>query len=466
MLIVEPKFKPELDTKFLPASLWNREFRRLVDECVGKRMVTLQVTRPDQTSYERTEMILPDEEKFRELNWRFCERLVKSLLWIWGGSRIRIAGAPEIMERLKACYSPGGERAFDAEFMGMSVFREPFEVSSNLLVSGNDQESPSSVSRVRGGCRIGFDLGGSDRKCAALIDGEVVFSEEVAWDPYFQTDPNYHLEGIADSLERAARHLPRVDAIGGSAAGVYIDNEPRLGSLFRGVAKKDFEAKVRPVFHELQKKWGGIPFVVANDGDVTALAGAISLGRNRVLGLSFGTSEAAGYVDRSGRITGWLNELAFVPVDYRKIAPTDEWSGDRGCGVQYLSQQGVGRLLPETGIPVKEGTSLPDRLVRVQECMEKGDDRAAAVYRTLGVYLGYSVAHYADFYDIEKLIMVGRVTSGEGGQVMQAHAEKVLETEFPQLARKISISMPDEKMKRHGQAVAAASLPVVEGVLL
>ncbi|MGE9291614.1 MAG: ROK family protein, partial [Puniceicoccales bacterium] len=309
-LIVSPRFKPELDPTFLPASLWNREFRRLADECVGRRTVNLQVTRPDQTTYQRTLVLLPDEPKFQELNWRYCERLVKSMLWVCGGNRVRISGAPEISAKLKACYCAGGEREFDAEFMGVSVFREPFAVSQQMLLSGRDQEPSNPAVRAQKGCRIGFDLGGSDRKCAAMIDGEVVFSEEIEWDPYFQKDPDYHIKGIADSLERAARHLPRVDAIGGSAAGVYIDNEPRLGSLFRGVGKDDFEKKVRTIFHDLQKEWGGIPFVVANDGDVTALAGAISMGKNRVLGLSFGTSEAAGYVDGSGRITGWLNELA------------------------------------------------------------------------------------------------------------------------------------------------------------
>ena len=68
---------------------------------------------------------------------------------------------------------------------------------------------------------------------AALIDGRVVWSEETEWDPYHQPDPDYHWSGIMDSLRRAAEHLPRVDAIGGSAAGVYVDSQVKFSSLFR-----------------------------------------------------------------------------------------------------------------------------------------------------------------------------------------------------------------------------------------
>jgi predicted NBD/HSP70 family sugar kinase len=216
------------------------------------------------------------------------------------------------------------------------------------------------------GCRIGFDIGGSDRKAAALIDGKVVFSEETPWDPYFQKDPSYHIEGINDSLKRAAAHLPRVDAIGGSAAGIYVNNEVRVASLFRGIPAEVFETDIRKLFFTLQARWGGIPFEVANDGEVAALAGSMALGDNAVLGISMGTSQAGGYVKPGGEITPWLNELAFAPVDYRKGAPVDEWSGDAGCGVQYFSQQAVARLADKAGFTFDAGMPAPERLVAVQ----------------------------------------------------------------------------------------------------
>lgn len=175
-----------------------------------------------------------------------------------------------------------------------------------------------------------------------------------------------------------------------------------------------------------------------------------------------GSSQAAGYVNRQGNITPWLNELAFAPVDYNPAAPVDEWSGDYGCGVQYFSQQGVGRLIPASGLKVDLAQPLPEKLVAVQQAMAAGDDRAAAIYETIGVYLGYTIPHYADFYDFKNLLLLGRVTTGAGGEIIVQRAEAVLAEEFPELLKRIRISMPDEKEKRHGQAMAAASLPATK----
>jgi len=386
---------------------------------------------------------------------------VKFLLWQRGGSRLIVGGSAEIAGMLRGIYCESGRRRFDATFISEKIYREPFRIDSLALDQMPAERQPTvALGRHLNGCRIGFDLGGSDRKTSAVIDGKVVFTEEVPWDPYFQKDPQYHLEGIRHSLRRAAEHLPRVDAIGGSAAGCYVNNEVRAASLFRGVSEADFESTVRRLFHQLRAEWNGVPFEVVNDGEVTALAGSMSLNDNCVLGISMGTSEAAGYVDSHGHITTWLNELAFAPVDYRTDAPMDEWSGDIGCGVQYFSQQGVARLAPKAGIPFAAEVPFAERLVEVQRLMTAGDERAARIYETIGVCFGYAVAHYADFYSIRNILVLGRVTSGRGGEIILDRAAAVLRDEFPELSA-IALRTPDEQMKRHGQAVAAASLPAL-----
>jgi predicted NBD/HSP70 family sugar kinase len=243
---------------------------------------------------------------------------------------------------------------------------------------------------------------------------------------------------------------------------VYVNNEVRAASLFRGVAPADFDARVRRIFVDLQKEWGGIPFEVANDGEVTALAGSMSLGENGILGISMGTSVAAGYVTTDGSITPWLNELAFIPVDYRDDAPVDEWSGDRGCAVQYFCQQGVGRLATKAGLEFPAEMKLAERLVEVQKLMAAGDQRAAKIYDTIGVCFGYAIAQIAEFYEINSILILGRVTSGEGGGIILDRASDVLRAEFPKVAEQIKLRIPDEKDKRHGQAVAAASLPAIK----
>lgn len=450
---------PVLDAGFLPAVLWNKAYRAFAGDIAGSRSLELALVRQDGTAFRWSSPLLPDDAAHAPVTLRYVERVLKFLLWQKGGSRVLIAGAPELVPALAAIYAPGGSRAFDSDFIGKKIFGEAlsFEaVDAFALPAESGDAIP--LGRHLGGCRIGFDLGGSDRKCAAMIDGEVVFSEEIVWDPYFQSDPDYHIEGVQDSLKRAAAHLPRVDAIGGSSAGVYVNNEVRAASLFRGVSESDFEERIKRMFFELKDRWNGIPFEVVNDGEVTALAGSMSLNENAVLGVAMGTSEAAGYVDPNGSILPWLNELAFAPVDYRENGPKDEWSGDEGCGVQFFSQQGVARLAKVAGFEFG-GMPFPEQLVEVQKAMKNGDDRARKIYQTIGTCFGYAIAHYADFYEIRNLLILGRVTSGEGGTIIIEEAEKVLAKEFPALS--IKLVVPDEKTKRHGQAVAAASLAAI-----
>jgi len=250
---------PPIDSGFIPAVLWNREFRRLCT--AASEPIAIALERPDGTVSRFETRILPHTDANCALNFRYVERLVKMLLWSRGGFRIFFGGNKSIAELLRKTYAPDGERKFDCEFMGAKVYGRPFDViACSLSEVPEEKEGAFELGRHLDGCRIGFDLGGSDRKCTAVMDGKVVFSEEIAWDPYFESDPQYHYDGINDTLKRAAVHLPRVDAIGGSAAGVYVNNEVRAGSLFRGVPQDAFEKRIRRIFFDLQREWGGVPF--------------------------------------------------------------------------------------------------------------------------------------------------------------------------------------------------------------
>jgi predicted NBD/HSP70 family sugar kinase len=250
-----------------------------------------------------------------------------------------------------------------------------------------------------------------------------------------------------------------VDAIGGSSAGIYINNRPMVASLFRGVPPERF-GEVRNLFTRLQEEMG-VPLVVINDGDVTALAGAMSLEDTGVLGIALGSSEAAGYVEPHGHILGWLNELAFAPVDYSPQAPVDEWSGDLGCGASYFSQQCVFRLAPRAGIDIPESLTDADQLKFVQEKLEAGHPGAVQIWQSMGIYLGYALAHYAEFYEIKHVLILGRCTSGSGGNLLLDGAQQVLQVEFPELASSLQVQLPDERSRRVGQSIAAASLPAI-----
>lgn len=454
------KVKAKLDPNFQPLSVVVREMREATKENGQDIIIAIERNKGQISRYKTR--IYPDGTGHDEENFRFIERIVKSLLWVAGGYKVFVAGSEVVGNKIKEAYTPNGVRAFDEDYMA-GVFEKPFEVVVCPLEDApEDYYIASSVGRHLDGCRIGFDAGGSDRKVSAVINGESVYSEEVVWFPKLNSDPEYHYQGILEAMKTAASKMPRVDAIGVSSAGVYIENRTMAASLFLKVGKEDFDKRIKNIYLDVAKEIGeDIPVVVANDGDVTALAGAMDLNDDSVLGIAMGTSEAGGYIDSDGNITGWLNELAFVPCDFNEEAMVDEWSGDYGCGVKYFSQDSVIKLAPYAGIELDGSLSPAEKLKVVQGLMEKGDQNAADIYDTIGAYFGYAIAYYSEFYDIKHVLIMGRVTSGQGGQIILSRAQEVLDKEFPELANKIKLHIPDEKSRRVGQSVAAASLPKI-----
>jgi hypothetical protein len=453
-----PQFIPPLDPGFRPAALANRAFRARVAQAGGgvPLVIGLERSQGEISRYETS--VFPSGHPAGSANLVYAERLLKFLLWQRGGWKIWVGGPPEIAAHLSEVYSPRGPRRFDHDFMGAQVYQRDFTiVSCQADEVPPSNESGKHLGRHLDGCRVGFDLGASDRKASALIDGKVVFSEEVVWEPRQHSDPDYHYREIKAALLSAAAHLPRLDAIGGSSAGILINNRPMVASLFRGVPAERF-AEIHSLFLRLRDEFG-VPFEVINDGDVTALAGAMSLEDNAVLGIAMGSSEAAGYVNPAGQILPWLSELAFAPVDYSPAAPFDEWSGDQGVGASYFSQQCVFRLAPRAGIEIPAGISDAERLVFVQNLLESGHPGAAQIWESMGVFLGYALSHYADFYPVRHILILGRCTSGRGGSLILEHAECVLRREFPDLSARLEVQLPDEKSRRVGQSIAAASLP-------
>ncbi len=454
------KVQAKLDPKFAPLSVICRDMREATKNDGQDIIIAVERNNGYTTTYKTR--IYRDGIGHDEENFKFIERLVKSLLWVAGGYKVIIAGSELVGAKIREAFSHGGLRDFDVKFMER-VYEQTFSVEVVALENApEDKSAAAPIGRHLDGCRIGFDAGGSDRKVSAVVNGESVYSEEVVWFPKTNSDPSYHYEGILNAMKTAASHMPRVDAIGVSSAGVYVDNRIMVASLFLKVSDEDFDKKVKNMYIDVAKEIGeNIPLEVANDGDVTALAGAMDLDDNSVLGVAMGTSEAGGYVDPDGNITGWLNELAFVPVDFCEDAMVDEWSGDYGCGVKYFSQDGVIKCAPWAGIELDEALSPAEKLKVVQGLMKDGDPRAAAIYDTIGAYFGYAIAYYSEFYDIKHVLIMGRVTSGEGGVILLERAQEVLDTEFPELAKKIELHIPDEKSRRVGQSVAAASLPKI-----
>jgi predicted NBD/HSP70 family sugar kinase len=459
------RLSPPLHQDFLPASIFNRNYKALVKDVndrKSKKVSTsfyIAIERECGNTFRYELEILPEDHEKFEFSYCYVERTIKFLLWAQGGYKLYLSGHIDLCHHIQKSYSRNGERAFDCRLMER-VYDNNFEVI--IVNNALDMPKIKSSSKILGGNfkggRIGFDLGASDYKIAAVNNGEVVFSDELHWDPTVECDPLYHENKIEDGLKIAASHLPRLDAIGGSSAGIIINNQIKIASLFRSVPEKDFKDKVSPLFQNIKQRWK-VPQVTINDGDVTALAGALTLKKKGILGIAMGSSEACGFYDKKGMISGQLNELAFAPVDYSDNAFKDEWSGDIGVGALYFSQQAVNALSSEAGIKFPQEMGLPERLKEVQKLVKKRDKRAIKIFETIGIYLGYTLPLYYDFYDFENVMILGRVTSGQGGDIIIDMAKKVLETEFIDIYKNISLYVPSESERRVGQAIAAASLP-------
>ena len=443
---------PELDEDFIPFGVWIDAY-----EQGATQPLTIAIER-DKGKISVHHTKIHGTPELAEADYRFVERYVKFLLWSIGGFRIYICGNSALAQRLQKAYTLEGERKFDVQFM-QDVYEVPFEVIDCKL-----EDCPAAneaAVRIGGhmeGCRIGFDAGGSDRKVSAVIDGKTVYSEEVVWHPKTESDPQYHFDGIVAAFKTAASKMPRVDGIGVSSAGVFIGNSPMVSSLFIKVPREKRDL-VKSIYDRAALELGDVPIVVANDGDVTALAGAMGMEVGSVMGMAMGTSEAVGYVDADGNVLGWLNELAFAPVDLFEGAMADEWSTDIGVGCKYFSQDAVIKLAPKAGIELDDALTPAEKLQAVQTLMAKGDARARKIFGSIGAYLAHTMKLYCRFYDVHHMIVLGRVMSGVGGSIVLESCLAIMQEEYPELAKKVRVMLPDEKTRRVGQSVAAASLP-------
>ena len=460
--MMDIKNEMRIDKGFVPAISAIRDFERDVISKGKSEHIGISIERNDGYVY-RKEYDIFKEGVDDERNIFMTERIIKTILWIVGGYKIYISGPHYIYQHIKDAYHKGGIREFDYDFMS-TVYENEMQV---IECSYDELPKIKSTSLPYGGHlrgrRIGFDAGGSDRKVSAVLNGNVIFSNETIWFPKDNSDPHYHINGIYESMKMAIDKLGGdVDAIGISSAGVYVNNKAMVASLFRKVGKEDYEKYIKNIYGDivarLEKELGHhIPYAVANDGDVTALAGSLDLHSGNVLGIAMGTSEAVGYVDEKGNINGWLSEDAFAPVDFNKSSQRDDWSMDFGVGATYFSQDAVIKLAKMGGIELDESLSPAEKLEVVQKLNEEGNPIANDIFTDIGTYLAYALAYYDQYYSIRHVILMGRVVSGKGGETILARCREVLKQDFPELSY-IEVNMPSEHLRRVGQSIAASSL--------
>ena len=233
---------PPLDAGFLPMGKWMAAY-----EAAAREPIAIAVVRGGGQAVVFRSAI---RGNLPAADLRYVERCVKFLLWSAGGCQVKISGCDALTETIADAYAG----SFDANFMS-TIYAQPFSVSA---CTEDALPSPREDSLRGGGhtegCRIGFDAGGSDYKIAAVRDGAVVFSQEVPWRAKQESDPAYHFQQIRAGLRAAAAHLPRVDAIGVSTAGVVVDNRPMISSLFSAVPQEKL-GEARTVFARAAAAW-------------------------------------------------------------------------------------------------------------------------------------------------------------------------------------------------------------------
>lgn len=486
LLVVEPAIKAPLDPGFAPVVLAKKKYREAAQGCADS--VAWALVRADGCA--RGELkVFPEDSKYYQASVILAGVMIQESIWRCGASSLILKGPAGICEALKAAYSPGGTYAFEVDVMPKAFGHpdKPFEVTIvgrapfGHLDLPEGKDTPQVCGKSAAGCRLAFDLGKSDIKTVAVKDGKVLDSMETEWD-VTNPDPDYHFEAIVTALKgtigRAkAQGFGDIQAVGGSATGtVSANNEATWCDIFPNVPPDVYKEKVVDIFKRIVKEVAGdVPLKVINDGEVTALAAVQKIQKGNVMGISMGSSEGGGYANADGDLMGWINELCYMKLDMNPRAPTDPWTkgAHKGISHMYLGQRGATKNAYKIcDVPENYKYPHPDMctikhedhaqcLKLIQAAMKSDPDNASDLYRTCGVYLGYALAQYQEYYTIEHVMILGRVSKGDGGDLMLKTASEVLEAEFPDLP-KITFHTADDHFKAVGQCIAAAALPVID----
>jgi predicted NBD/HSP70 family sugar kinase len=478
-LLVKPKVVAPLDPKFSPLILGKKKYLEAVKEVEGAESLEWALPRADGCARYKLP-VFPQKHKDVRASTYLAGVLIQEMIWQRSASSLILFGPEKMVKVLKTMYSVGGAYEFEVTSMPRvcGTPDSPFEVT--IAEKAEDlpeaKDSPQVCGKDANGCRLAFDLGKSDIKTVAVKDNEVLDSKETEWD-VTNVDPDYHFDAILKAMKETAAKLPKIEAIGGSATGtISAANEATWCDIFPNVPPDVYKAKVVDIFQRLAKEMApGVPLKVINDGEVTALAAVQKIKAGNVMGISMGSSEGGGYANADGNLMGWINELCYIRLDMNPKAPTDPWSKGAHTGLShmYLGQRGATKLAHKVCEDLPDNYKYPHpdmctikhedhaqclKLIQKAMADEKTTEKAAKLYETVGVYLGYALAQYCEFYKIEHVMILGRVSKGKGGDLMLDTAKKVLTEEFPEFAG-IQFHTADDHFKAVGQCIAAAALP-------
>jgi len=481
-LLVKPGVEAPLDPDFAPWVLGKKKYMDAVGKGSSEKL-TWALPRSDGCG-TYTLPVFPDDHPDVEASIYVAGVCIQEMIWQRSATSLLLHGTSKVCQEIEKMFSPGGMYDFEVKSMpnvcGTPDKAFTVKICSSLDEIPQNKDNQQVCGKDASGCRLAFDLGKSDVKTVAVKDNEVLYSKETEWD-VTNPDPDYHFKVVTDALNLAKETLPCVDAIGGSATGtISAENHATWCDIFPNVEPNLYKEKVVDIFVRMAEHVAGkkdVPLKVINDGEVTALAAVQKLGKGNVMGISMGSSEGGGYANEDGNLLGWINELCYIRLDMNPKAPTDPWSKGSHTGLShmYLGQRGATKLADKAGIQVPDNMKYPHPdmctikhethaqcLKMVQKAMsdDKGETQVKQIYETVGVYLGYGLAQYQEFYKIDHVLILGRLSKGKGGDIMLDKAKEVLTKEFPELNTP-EFHTADDHFKAVGQCIAAAALPVI-----
>merc|ERR1712086_940265 len=480
-LLSRPKVVAPLDPNFSPVILTKRQYLAAVKAAKCEDKLQWALLRSDGCGRYSLPVFAADSWDAPASTY-MAGVLIQEMIWQRSAHTLLLSGPAAMCEELVAAFSVDGQYSFEVSSMPnvCGTPAEPFTVRVvDAAEMPEDVDTPQVCGKDADGCRLAFDLGKSDIKTVAVQDNKVLSSKETEWD-VTNPDPQYHYDAIIAAMKETAAVLPRIDAIGGSATGTVSGaNEATWCDIFPNVPQDVYKEKVVDIFVRIAKELAGdVPLKVINDGEVTALAAVTKIKAGKVLGISMGSSEGGGYANADGNLMGWINELCYIRLDLNPMAPSDPWTKGSHSGIShmYLGQRGATKLASAGGIEGPEEQMYPNpamctikhenhaqclKLIQAAMNDPAKEPRARLIYETVGVYLGYGLAQYTEFYEIDHIMILGRVSKGTGGDIMLAKAKEVLETEFPDLPA-ITFHTADDHFKAVGQCIAAAALSEIK----
>lgn len=476
------KIAPPLDPDFTPFILGKQKYIETVKSIPNYDTLTWALPRSDGCGRYSLPVFPPTHYKDIEASIYIAGVCIQEMIWQRSATSLMLHGPPKICKGVKKMFSLGGMYEFEIKSMpnvcGQSGKKFEVIICNDPNALPKNCDAPQVCGKDATGCRLAFDLGKSDVKTVAVKDNQVLYSKETEWD-VTNPDPDYHFKVVTDALNLAKAELPRVDAIGGSATGtISAENHATWCDIFPNVPPNVYKEKVIDIFIRMAEHVAGnpnVPLKVINDGEVTALAAVQKLNKGSIMGISMGSSEGGGYANADGNLLGWINELCYIRIDMNPKAPTDPWSKGSHTGLShmYLGQRGATKLAAAAGCTLADELKYPHPemctikhenhakvLKIIQKEMVEDPARVGKIYETVGVYLGFALAQYMEFYDIEHVLILGRLSKGAGGDLMLDTAKKVLTEEFPEL-KTPQFHTADDHFKAVGQCIAAAALPVI-----